>query len=175
MKLSKTLLPSLCLFVSWRSFVCSFVRLFVRSFVCLFGGTLIRSFVWSLFCLFGCSIVLSQRSQIFNFEDMSTGGKTTKRMINRTLARSGVRTYKHAVDQAHPRTHARTNERNARGSNFNKFWKNNYSFLKTIWGIKHKKASGITVKKILKIDHAAVAQANSWGLNYLCRIWQNMV
>jgi hypothetical protein len=43
-------------------------------------------------------------------------------------------------------------------------------FLKTQFGGKINKTSGITVKKILKIDNAAVAQANRCGLNYLCRI-----
>jgi hypothetical protein len=47
--------------------------------------------------------------------------------------------------------HARTNKRIS--PNLGKI----ITLLKKIWGIKHKKTSGITVKKILKIDHAAVA------------------
>ena len=151
MKLSKTDLPSLFLFVC-SAFVHSyvrFVRLFVRSFVRsrYFVFLVAQSFVRLLVCL--------QRSKFFNFEETSTRGKTAKRMINRTLTRSHARTLGHtstlSIRRTHARTHKRTNEWNARGSNFTKFWKNNYSFLKTIWGIKHKKQLALQSRKYWRL------------------------
>jgi hypothetical protein len=128
LNLSKTLLPSLFLFVCsafglW--FVPLFGGLFIRSFVCYFIFLVARSFIRLL--------VRLQRSKIFNFEEMSTRGKTTKRMNNCL----GVWTYKHSVCAVcrsgaptnarthtctHACTHAQTNKQNARGSNFTKFW-----------------------------------------------------
>jgi hypothetical protein len=68
----------------------------------------------------------------------------------------------------HSRTQAQTNETPEAqiSPNFGKI----ITLFKNNLGNKTKKASGIKVKKILKIDNAAVAQANRWCLNYLCRI-----
>ena len=144
MKLSKTLLPSLFLFVSRhsfvRSFVCSFVRLFDRYFVCSVARSFARN-VHKFLILKTCPLAAKPQKEWL-----------IARSHARTLARTHARTYKHAViRRTHARTHKRTNEWNARGSNFTKFWKNNYSFLKTIWGIKHKK-------------HLALQSRKSWRL-----------
>ena len=116
MKLSKTDLPSLFLFVC-SAFVHSFVRTFVRSFVCLFVHSFVLAILFfrSLNRSFGYSFVCNVQKFLILKRRPLAAKQQKEWLIARshalTLARTHARTYKHAVDQAHPRTHAQTNER----------------------------------------------------------------
>ncbi len=202
MKLLKILLPTLFLCI-W-SFILSFVRWFVRScvlkhfkklfqkfpflirsYVCLLTCSFTHSFVCSLSCSlirwFVCSFVcISRKFHFFRHVRLPPAIKncdfthacTPARFHPRTPARFHART----LVQFHTRTHAQWCflDCNASYLYFAKFGENDFS-LKKIFGEKDTKNIWHFVHKRVKDSAAVGAWSYRWGLNCLCRIWQNMV